>query len=80
MLYITSSWHSFYKRKFIPLNPLHLFLTFYTILKVTLQLQLLQNTGYIPCVVQYILVAYLTPNSLYLPLPHPDIVPPFPNW
>ena len=40
-------------------------------LKVTLHLQLLQNTGYIPCVVQHILVAYFIPNSLYLPhLPH----------
>ena len=38
-------------------------------LKVTLQLQLLQNIGYIAHVVQYI----LTPNILYLPLPHPYI-------
>ena len=36
-------------------------------LKVTFHLQLFQNICYIPCVVQYILVAYLTPNSLYLP-------------
>ena len=41
-------------------------------------MQLLQNIGYIPCVVQYILVAYLTPNSLYLPLTHPYIVVPPP--
>lgn len=38
-------------------------------LKVTLHLQLLQNIGYIAHVVQYI----LTPNILYLPLPHPYI-------
>ena len=49
---------------------------FYIILKVTLHLQLLQNIGYMPRVVQYILVAYLTtPNSLYLPLPHPYVAP-----
>ena len=38
--------------------------------KVTLHLQLLQNIGYNSHVVQYIPVAYLTPNSFYLPLPH----------
>ena len=43
-------------------------------LKVIFHLQLLQNIGYIPCVVQYILWAYLTTNSLYLPLPHPYIL------
>ena len=42
-------------------------------LKVALHLQLLQNIGYRLCVVQYILIAYLTPNSLYLLLPHPYI-------
>ena len=36
--------------------------------KATFPLQLLQNIGYIPSVVQYILVAYLTPSNLYLPL------------
>ena len=45
-------------------------------LKVTLHLQLLQNIGYVPCVVQYIFVACLTPNSLYLPLLHSYILPP----
>ena len=44
--------------------------------KVTLHLQLLQNIVYIPCVVQYILVAYFTPNSFYLSLLHPNIAPP----
>ena len=34
----------------------------YTILKVTLHLQLLQNISYISCVVQYSCVAYLTPK------------------
>ena len=40
-------------------------------LKVILHLQLLQNIGYIPYVVQYNHIAYLTLNSLYLPLPYP---------
>ena len=44
-----------------------------------LHLQLLQNIGSVPHIVQYILVAYLTPNSLYLPLPHSYIaLPPLP--
>ena len=34
-------------------------------------LQLLQNIGCTPCVVQYILVAHLIPESLYLPPPAP---------
>ena len=34
---------------------LKFFQKFYTILKVTFHLQLLQSIGYIPCVVQYIL-------------------------
>ena len=41
-------------------------------LKVTFQL--LQNLGYFPCVVQYMLERILTPNSLYLSLPY--IAPP----
>ena len=35
-------------------------------LKVTLHLRVLQNIGYIPYTLQYIFVAYLTPNHLYL--------------
>ena len=35
-------------------------------LKVTLHLKLLQNIGYIPYTLQYIFVAYLTHNHLYL--------------
>ena len=34
---------------------------FYTVLKVTLHLWLLQNIGYIPCVLQYILKSILYP-------------------
>ena len=45
----------------------------YTILKVTLHLQLLQNISHISCVVPYSLVAYLTPISLYLPNAYPYI-------
>ena len=41
----------------------------FTILKVILHLQLLQNIGYIPCVIQYRLVAYFIHNSLYFLLP-----------
>ena len=37
-------------------------------LKASFPLQLLQNIGYIPSVVQYSLVAQLTPSNLYLPL------------
>ena len=48
---------------------------FIQFLKVTFHLQLSQNIGYIPHVVQYILVAYLTPNSSYLPLPSPYCPP-----
>ena len=44
-------------------------------LEVILHLQLLQNIGSIPRVVQYILVAHLTPTSLYLPLPPPKLSP-----
>ena len=50
--------------------------SFMQYLKSTPHLQLLQNIGYIPCVVQYILVTYLTSNSLYLSLPHHSIAPP----
>ena len=32
--------------------------------------------GYIPCIVQYILVAYFIPNSLYLFTPCPHLFPP----
>ena len=39
-----------------------------------LYLQLLQNIGYIPCVVQYIPIIYLTLHSLYSPLPHALLV------
>lgn len=48
------------------------FILFYfsIVLKVAFYLLLLQNIGYIPSAVQYILVVYLTPSSLYLPLPH----------
>ena len=36
-----------------------------------LHLALLWNSGYAPCVVQYILVAYFIPTSLYLESPTP---------
>lgn len=55
-----------------------LFLIFKTILKVIVHLQLLQNIGFVPRVVQYILIDYLTPNictspspPLYCPFPPP---------
>ena len=48
-------------------------------LKVTLHLQSLQNIGYIPHAVQYILVAHLIPKSLYLLLPDSYIAPPPPT-
>ena len=51
---------------------------FIQFLKVTVHLQLLQNTGYIPCVVQYIFVAYFMPNSLHLWLPYLDLGSP--DW
>ena len=38
------------------------------------------NIGYIPSVVQYIIVAYLTSNSLYLLLPHLYIDPSPTTW
>ena len=38
----------------------------------------MQNIGYIPHVVQHILVAYLISNSLYLTLPHSYTAPPSP--
>ena len=55
------------------LNMVYYFLLkiFIQFLKLILHLQLLKNTGYIPHVVQYSSVVDLTPNSLYLPLPHP---------
>ena len=45
-------------------------------LKIILHLQLLWNIGYIPCVVQYILVAYFVHDSLYFLIPCPCIAPP----
>ena len=39
--------------------------------KPTLHLQLLRNTGCIPCAVQYILVGYFIHNSLDLLIPYP---------
>lgn len=45
--------------------------------KVILHLQLLQNAGYIPHIVQHILVTCHTPNSLYL-LPTPILPLPTP--
>ena len=53
---------------FLILRILKKILFFKQFLKVTLHLQLLQDIGYIPRVVKYILVAYLIPDSLYLPL------------
>ena len=48
-------------------------------LKVILHLKLLQNFGYIPYVVQYTLVVYFIPNSLFLLIPFPLTAPsPFP--
>ena len=47
-------------------------------LKVIIHLHLLQNIGYVPHVLQHILVAYLIPNSLYLTLPHSYMAPPSP--
>ena len=49
--------------------PDHFTLVLIHCVKATLHLQLLQNIGYIPRVVRYILIAYLTPNTLYLRLP-----------
>ena len=54
-------------------------LFFIQFIKVALHLQLLQNVDYIPSVVQYIFLAYLTPSSLYLPLTHPYMACPPPN-
>ena len=55
---------------------------FYTILKVTFHLQLLQNIGYIPHFVQYILEPILHPTvctshspTPILPLPSPHLQP-----
>ena len=48
-------------------NFLFLIKIFIQFLKVTLQLQLLQNIGSFLHVIQNILVAYFAPNSLYLP-------------
>ena len=49
------------------------------LLKVPLHLQLLENVDYISHVAQYILVTWLTPNSLYptliLLLPSPHLLP-----
>ena len=42
-------------------------------LKVMFHLQLLQHTGHIPCVTQFIFVAYFMPDSLYLLTPSPYI-------
>ena len=44
-------------------------------LKVILHLWLLWNIGYVPCVVQYILVAYFIHNSLYLLISYPYVTP-----
>ena len=47
------------------LLTLSIFFNFFnTILKTTLHEQLLQNTDYVPCIVQYILVVFLLPISL----------------
>ena len=52
------------------------FVVFYTqFLKVTLHFQLLKNIGSISDFVKYILIAYLIPNSLYLPLPNLCVAP-----
>ena len=51
--------------KFKSLN----YFVFYTILKVTFHLQLLQNIGYIPHVVQYILEPILYPIVCISPIP-----------
>ena len=45
-------------------------------MKIIPHLKLLQNIGCVPCVVQYIPVACFIPNSLYLLIPSPYIVPP----
>ena len=52
----------------------------FTILKVIFHLQLLWNIGYIPCVVQYVIVACFVPNSLFLLIPSPYIAPSPPYW
>lgn len=46
---------------------------FIQVLKAALYLHLSQYIDYIPHVVQYIHVAYLMPNSLYLPLSQPYV-------
>ena len=48
-------------------------------LEATFYFQLQQNMGYVPCVVQHILVAYGTLNSLYLPSPAPKLRRPLPT-
>ena len=62
---------------FSPFLHLKFFNTFF---KGYINLQLLQNINYIPRIVQCILVAYLTPSSLYLPLPQPYIASPPRHW
>ena len=58
---------------------LHVYFYFLYNFKGYTSFTVITNIGYIPCVVQYILVAYLTPNNLYLPFPHPYFAPlPFP--
>ena len=47
-----------------------------TVFKGYSPFSVITNIGYNPCVVQYILVACLTPKRLYLPLPHPYIACP----
>jgi len=39
--------------------------------KATFLLHLLQNVNYIPCIIQYTLVAYFFPNSLHVLIPFP---------
>ena len=50
-----------------------IFFKFYAFLKICFCLHLLQNIGYIPCVIQYILEPILPPNILYLLLPQVSV-------
>ena len=52
----------------------------YTTLKVTFHLQLLQNIGYITCVVQYILEPILHPIVCTSPSATPILPPSSPHW
>lgn len=72
-------WHSFLNWIWWRNSLFFIIFKFFTqLIKLTLRIQLLQNISCIPRVVQYTIVAYCTPNSLYLPLLHLYIASPHP--